>query len=314
MTTEWVSPGGGGFPTQTYTGDVPATAFFPRKVLKARGAQVFRPIIRPLKGTPLVFTVDITGANVVSAHLQAVEAMIPEMVGAIQSITGKFAVAMSQAIVPVDTGDTQRSINHQMVTAPSLIDIDVGPKTFYAPFIEYGMGGHTHIGPRPFMTDTFFRVIPFWLQAFKDLARVIARGVRGGGIVAPPYSADLNARMRRWRKHLYSIEKQLGDYIPLGIPTPGFFRAFRGGLIGSARILGDVQSVMGRIIGLRVKRRLVGRVTGRLIGIGSHTVFGDRTYGVSVSPIGQRAYNRVAGKAMTKFVDQNRVFRGFLNA
>ncbi len=310
MTTPWQSPGTTGFPTKTYIGNVPKSAFIPKKVLRTRGGQVFRPLIRGAK--PLSFSVSITGANVVSANAQAVDVMIPEFIASIQSITGQFATALSQSIVPVKSGDTKRSIHHVFITMPGQIIIDVGPKTFYAPFIEYGMGGHIDIGPRPFMTDTFFRVIPQWVLAFRELAAVIKRGGRGLGFTTDPYATDLNARLRAWRKWLYTKEKALGDFIPFG--GPRIARTIRGGLIGSARVLGDVQSVMGRVVNLRLRRRLVGRVTGRLIGIGAHTVVGSRSYGVSVSPIGLRAYNRVAGRAITKFVDQNSIFRGFLGS
>ena len=314
MTTPWQSPGTTGFPTKTFIGAVPKSAFFPKKVLRTRGGQVFRPLIRGAK--PLSFSVSFTGANVVSANAQAIDVMIPEFVASIQSITGQFATAMAKGIVigtPIwETGDTWRSIHDVFITMPGQIIVDIGPKTFYAPFIEYGMGGHTNIGPRPFMTDTFFRIIPFWVRAFRELAAVIKRGGRGVGFTADPYATDLNARLRAWRKWLYTKEKALGDIIPFG--GPSILRGVRAGLIGSARVLGDVQSVMGRVVNLRLRRRLVGRVTGRLIGIGAHTVVGSRSYGVSVSPIGLRAYNRVAGRAITKFVDQNSIFRGFLNA
>lgn len=319
--TDWVSPGGSTGLDQTIRvydsgrgAGVLRHAYQPvkggtsvRRVLEAGGHQVFRPRF----GGELKFSVTIQGARVVSEHARAYEQMIGPFIWSIQNMTGMYASAIAKEIVLGsniwDTGDTYHSIHHIMRTAPGEITTEIGPTTFYSPFIEYGMGGHQHIGPRPFMTDTFFRVIPGWVDVFEELAKIAKSGSRGK-FTTNPYSHELNARLRIWRQHLYDLEKEIGDVLPLGFSVKGL-GSIRSGLINTARSLGDIQAIVGQAVGARITRRLTGMVTGRLIGIGSHTVFGSSEYTTSISG-GQRIYNRVAGRYMVRFTNQSSLFGG----
>jgi hypothetical protein len=208
------------------------------------------------------------------------------------------------------SGDTYRSIYHYLVTTPNTVSVRVGPTTWYAPFIEYGLATHARIGPRPFMAYAVAQTLPHLIQAYADLAGIAKFGAKAV-MTAPRYKDATGPYIRRWRKHLYRLEEALGDIAPLGpvgVTIPGT-SAFRGGVLGLARALGDIQAVVGRAVGLRFQRRLVGKVTGRLIGVGSRTVFTSRTVGARITG-GERIYNRVAGGAMTKYVDQSRMFGG----
>lgn len=319
MTTNWVSPGTyGSADTVISVSDnqLPSSVlrphFFPKRVLAKGGAQVFRPMGHT-KGVTM--RINVRGANVVSAHAQAFTALLPGAIANIQSNTGLFATQAAQSIVPVDVSPSRDDIVTRNTIHPQLdhsigadqgsITVRIGPTTFYAPFIEYGLGGHSHIGPRPFMTDTFFRIAPHWYQAFIELGKV----ARGGKFIInePLYGASLNAYLGKWRKWLYTREKQLGDINPLGIgPSTA---AQRGFAIATARILGDIQAAVGRTVGLRFQRRLTGKVTGRLIGFGSHTIFTNVNYQTRIS-LGPRIYNRFAGRAVTKYIDQNESLAG----
>lgn len=323
--TTWVSPGGSTGITQTIKvydsgrgSRALQAAYKPRRggtgvrrVLAAGGHQVFRPQI----GGPLRFEVTIQGANVVSQHADAYQQMIGPFIWTIQNITGMYATAVAKSIVLGsqiwESGDTYHSIHHIMETQAfgsyGSITTEIGPTTFYAPFIEYGMGGHTHIGPRPFMTDTFFRIVPNWLHVFEELAKIGKTGARGG-FSTNPYSGELNAMMRRWRQYLYSLEKEIGDLVPIGLPL-SIGQHLRSAMINTARSLGDIQSILGRTVAQRFTRRLTGRVTGRLIGIGANTVFASTEYTARISG-GERIYNRFAGRAMNNFARGNSFTRG----
>lgn len=315
MTTPWF--GGSNNATINVPDNTPPTSilrpnFVPKKVLQSGKGLVFRPQGHA-KGVTM--RINVTGANVVSAHAQAFAALLPGAVWNIQANTGKFATEAAKAIVPVDTSPTRDDIvtrntihpqmEHSGGTRSGQIVARIGPTTFYAPFIEYGLGGHSAIGPRPFMTDAFFRIAPHWYAAFVEL-RKVARGAKFS-INEPLYGSDLNALLGRWRKHLYTKEKQLGDITPLGLgPSTSAQRAFA---IGTARVLGDIQAYVGKTVGLRFQRRLTGKVTGRLIGFGSHTIFTNVNYRTQIAA-GPRIYNRVAGKYVTKYIDQNESLSG----
>ena len=309
QTIDFVSPGSTGFPKTTVAlpisqGDVNtanlAGKFFPKKALEAGHAQVFRPKLGP------DMQITIRGLNVVAEHWDAMDALLPGAIWQILNEGGQLMTKAARRTVPIDSGDTFRSIHHFMTTMPNATMVSVGPTTFYAPFIEYGLGGHSHIGPRPFMLNALHEVLPGMVMAFRELTLLAKRGAKYK-FSTPEYASDLNSLIAKWRGHLYTAEKEIGDLIPIG----GFtgLRGIRESLLGCARVLGDVQAVMGRVVGQRFARRLTGKVTGRLIGVGSRTIFVDRTISADFG-VGQRAYNRVAGRAMTRYVDQTSLLRG----
>ncbi len=311
--TTFIAPGPGGMPDEVVRGvsDIAQLRphFKPRKVLAGGGASMFRPMV----GGGLHFRATIQGLNVVAEHAQAVEAMLPGAIGVIHSVTGRFSVMEAQRAIAemgaVDTGDTLRSIHARMITNRGTVATTIGPTTFYSPLIEFGLGPHYPYGPRPFMSESFSVVLPHHLAALRELAMVASGPSKS--IRNKHYSGDVNSYLSKIRAHLYSIEKQIGDIVPMGgafnFHLPG--QGFREGLILTARALGDIQSVVGSAVGARFVRRLQGKVTGRLVGIGSHTVSATTTVGARIS-FAERQYNKIALPAMSRFVSQSTLFGG----
>ncbi len=315
MPLDLVTPGGElspgtavSVPLTRGVADLSGLPKFPsRAALVAGRAQ----ILRPKGGADIQIT--IRGLNVVEEHWAAFQALIGPWMAVAQNRAGELMVQEAQATLRGErelqrawlTGDTERSVHYFMTTTPNTVMISVGPTTFYAPLIEHGLAEHEAYGPRPFMLRSARVILPGLIQAYADLARV----ARFGGharVTSPRYKSDLGRLLARWRKFLYTAEKQLGDIAVLGfggarIPGTG---AFRGGLLGGARVIGDIQAVMGKVVGRRFSRRLTGKVTGRLIGIGSRTIFLNQVSTARITGA-ERAYNRIAGRAVTKYIDQS---------
>ena len=309
-TIDFVSPGGVGIPDTTIS--LPSRGgrvdlgplrgnYFPKKVLQSGGGQIFRPKIGP------DVRIVMTGFDVVSEHYAALDEFMPGMIWSILNEAGELMTAAARRNVPILSGDTYRSIHHFMSTTPVSSTVSVGPTTFYAPLIEYGLGAHAGIGPRPFMSNALFEVLPGLVMALRELGRI----AKAGNKFTPrtrEYNSVLQANMARLRAFLYGAEKLLGNRVIFGIRAPGLSR-LRAGLLGGARILGDVQSVMGRVVGARISRRLTGKVTGRLIGVGSRTIFVNQSVTTQISGA-QRIYNIRAGQAMSRFVGQSKLLSG----
>ncbi len=278
-----------------------------RADLKSGVNSMFRPNVMG----SVSFSATIRGYNVTREHAMAVDALLPQALAVIHMVTGEEVTKQARSEIirmdAIDSGDTHDSIHARFHTTPTLIATTVGPTTFYSPLIEFGLARHANFGPRPFMSAAFSEVLPHFLRACRELALIAKEGARGR-ITDPLYKDHLMALIRQFRAHLYTIEKEIGDIAPLGLPL-SIGNAFRSNLIGTARILGDTQAVLGRTVGLRFQRRLTGKVTGRLIGIGSNTVFANRTFGARISG-GERVYNRIAGRYTSRYVSQSRFLRG----
>lgn len=316
MTTPFISPGPEGIPSQVeqvstgpggYDFSRLKPKYFPRKVLRSGGASMFRPNIT---GT-LQFYGTIRGLNTVSLHAQAVQALLPGALVVIHGITGERAVVEAKKAITemgaIDTGDTRLSIHSRLETTPNSVHTFVGPTTFYSPLIEFGLGPHATYGPRPFMTQAFFAVLDDHLRALAELAQIASGASKR--MTGNPYANPVNSHISGLRQYLYTLEKSIGDVVPLG--GPAALNKLRGGLINFARSLGDIQAVLGHTVSQRFVRRLEGRVTGRLIGIGSHSIFASRTVGASIGG-GQRIYNRFAGRATSRYVQQNNTYGGLI--
>lgn len=279
----------------------------PKKALQAGTAQMFRPAIMG----DLKMSVTIQGWNVSYDHATAVAEMLPGALWMIVREVGNENTRQSRIAIAsyprpaIDTGATVESIHPKYSNTSTTMMAEVGPTTFYSPLIEFGLGPHFDHGPRPFMTDGYFRTLPGFLAALNELALVAAGGANR--INTDPYKPPVNSWIQRFRNRLYRYEKTIGDIVPLGLP--GVVQRFRSGLVGSARVLGDIQSVVGRSVAGRISHRLTGKVTGRLIGIGSHTVFGSHQV-TTINP-GQRLYNREAGKYFSRYTSQTNLFGGF---
>lgn len=283
-----------------------------KKFLETGAAKVLRPDIGPN------INITIRGINVVLEHWAAFQALVPGYMWVVQNRAGqlitqeaRYALTGQAGWRPaILTGDTYNSLHHFITTTPREVKVSVGPTTWYAPFIEYGLATHAHIGPRPFMAFGTAQVLPYLIQAYADLALVAKYGARAR-MTAPRFREHTTPYLRKWRQFLYKAEEALGDIAPLGpvgITIPGT-NVFRASLLGMARVLGDIQSVMGRVVGQRFQRRLTGKVTGRLIGVGSRTIFADKVIGARITG-GERIYNRIAGGAVTRYIDQSRTLGG----
>lgn len=306
-TSGFFSPGGSGeFPRTTPVLD--RSMFATRSDLASGVDSVFRPNARGTLSVRIV----VQGLQVVHDHAAAVDIMIPGAIGVIHSVTGRLTVEDARRSMledfpkpPILTGATRDSIHARLETTPGVVITSVGPTTFYSPFIEFGLAAHFTYGPRPFMSIAFARVLPQHLQALRDLARVAA--VPRARITGRYHGPPTNSYLARFRAFLYTTEKRLGDTVAYG-GMPGL-RPAREATLGMARVLGDIQSVLRSAVGARFARRLEGKVTGRLIGIGSHTIFGQRNVIAHISGA-ERTYNVIAGGYMNKFMSQTNLFGG----
>jgi len=273
--------------------------------------QIFAPAVGGID-----LRIRVSGIRVAVQHWEAFQALLPGYMWVTQNVTGALMVTAARnnllgasGFKPAFlTGRTFASIHHFISTTPNTVTVSVGPTTFYAPFIEYGLASHAGIGPRPFMTQAAFSIVPGLIQAYADLAAVAAHGATAT-IKSPRYKGPLEGYLRKWRKWLYTKEKAIGDIVPFSITGLSGLGVFRSQMIGLARGMGDLNAVITRSVGMRFQRRLVGQFTGRAIGIGSRTIFINKTIGGSFSP-SQRGYNKIAGKQTSKFVNQSNLFGG----
>lgn len=273
-------------------------------------------LISPAVGANL--QIRVIGLTVAIEHWAAFQALVPGYMWVAQFRAGELMSAEAKLGLlgergfpkAVLSGDTLRSVYHSVSTTPTTTTVSVGPTTFYAPLIEFGLARHSKFGPRPFMAMALTATLPWLIQAYVDLAGVAKHGARAV-ITSPPYKKDLEAYLRRWRRKLYKIERALGNVAvlaPLGFTVPGTGK-FRSAILGMAREIGDIQAIMKRTVGLRFQRRLVGKVTGRLIGVGSRTIFVNQSVGARISGA-ERLYNVKAGNLVTKYIDQSNSFLG----
>lgn len=213
----------------------------------------------------------------------------------------------AQRFVPIDTQATWLSIHTgdagggginggPVPDGPPVVvgdgwSIDIGPTTYYAPFLEWGT---VHMAPRPFMLPALGLVEqPFVLSMF-DLAKLADQfNTLGKASESPSVRSMLN----QVRSGLYTTAKFMGD---INAIVPGTPFGGRSALYGSARLLGDVNSVIGGTVRSRISRRMAGRVTGRLAGVGSASLSASATYsGLPGGSGGVRIYNRISGRVLS---------------
>ena len=279
------------------------------------GRQASKQIFAPVSGGINV-QVRVTGIEVAARHWDAFQALLPGYMWVTQNRTGELMTTAARnnllgasGLKPAfQSGITFASVHHFVSTSPNSVTVSVGPTTFYAPFIEYGLATHAGIGPRPFMTHAAFSIIPGLVQAYADLAAVAAHGA-AAIIKSPRYKHPLEKYLRKWRKWLYDREKAIGNITPFSVTGLGGLGLFRTQMLGMARGLGDLNAVITRTIGMRFQRRLVGQFTGRAIGIGSRTIFINKSVNVGFSPA-QRGYNLIAGKQVSQFINQSNFLSG----
>lgn len=323
MTTRIQTPGTPEFPSgRNVTIPTPGGVINPSAVTarlgsfpSTSGGIASKAIFAPAIGG-MTFQIRISGIQVAAQHWDAFNALVPGYMWVVGNETGKQITTAARnnllgasGLAPAfQSGRTFASIHHFMSTTPNSVIVSTGPTTFYAPFIEYGLATHAGKGPRPFMAFAMAMVLPGLIQAYADLAAVAADG-HAAIIKSPRYKHPLEGYLRKWRKWLYDREKAIGNVTPFAVTGLGGLGLFRTQMLGMARGLGDLNAVITRTIGMRFQRRLVGQFTGRAIGIGSRTIFVNKTISGTFSP-SQRGYNLFAGKQVSKFINQSNFLSG----
>jgi len=251
--------------------------------------QVFRPI-----GSMVGIDIQIIGINVVREHFLAVAEATLDLSAQAVNLYGGLITAYARENAPFQdqTGDTRLSIHHNLFSSHDDIGADVGPTTFYSPFLEYGT---SKMQPYPFMIPALDAYTGPFADTMFEIARIADQFM---GFSPPADTPGMNAAFQEWRRWLYTTQKALGDIQQFG-GIPGV-AATRSLLLTTARGLGDVQAIVGGTVSQRTSRRLRGRVTGHLIGGGPRTVSADKTYSSFIGgTAGHRIYNRIAGRAVS---------------
>ena len=116
-------------------------------------------------------SVDASGLNQLTADLLGASRRARHEASAIVRDSIDAVVGTAQAIVPVDTRRTQRSIHAAAAgtdrpPAAGDLDVEAGPTTHYAPDLEYGT---SKMGPRAFMGPALDRHTPQFVERMQRL-------------------------------------------------------------------------------------------------------------------------------------------------
>ena len=254
--------------------------------------------------------VEVQGMEVLYDHFVAAAALVDVTMPEILNVVGDLGVEEARRLAPYDTGATHDSITIVGGSSKSSSGtfgfralgesqwwVEVGPETFYSPFLEYGT---VYMTPRPFMLPAL-DLMELILQAsvsavMNAVAEGQSAGSGGGSAYANMVMSDprVSNPFSSIRSHLYSGAKFMGDLSILG--GRQVFGPLRTAMYGAARTLGDVGSIMNQTLSSRISNRLSGRVTGRLIGFGSASLSFGKTYSAFPGGSGgHRLYQRFAG-------------------
>ena len=252
------------------------------------------------RSTTAAFVLEIQGANVVTEYLLGAAGIMDSFFPQILDVSADIGIDHARKLVQVDTGATRDSINSSpgVWAKPERGEwsIRFGPTTFYAPFLEYGTVKNA---PFPFMHPAGDLAGNGFVRATEAFVNMLVSGriFSGGGAAGEALSDPrVSSSITGMRSFLYTTSKALGD---ISVFTGGrdFFGPIRGTMLGLAKGLGDVSSIMTRTVGGRITNRLTGRVTGRIIGFGSASFSGGNTYSAFVGgSAGHRIYQRAAGR------------------
>jgi HK97 gp10 family phage protein len=275
-------------PVTTHTGR--ATRKIIPKTAITRGKQTKRTTMA---------SIEIVGLNTVIEHFDAVNRLWFELPWAINNFTGELVTHNARQIVPISQpprpptfyhGATRDSIHHTLWTTPQDLAVDIGPTTFYSRYLEFGTA---NMSPKSFMIPAADMVEVAYINAMLEVAQ-IANQLR---TFSPPFNRAVSTPLSRLRAQLYSVQKAMGDVIAIAPGLRPMLSPFRSNMLSMARTLGDVSSLMSGTLLQRVQRRLRGRLSGRLIGVGSVSFSHGANYSAFIGgPIGHRIYQRVAGR------------------
>lgn len=289
MTSRQISPQTGMFDQVISRAKAPR---HPRADIVTGARQVFRPMGATMQGTHVgsltKANIVVAGLNPVILDLLAVSEVWQQLAWQITDYSAYYTGHLAQMIVPIDTWATHDSINHDTFYTGTDIIGDVGPHTFYAPWLEFGT---VKMAPRPFMGNAFETVKPVYIHAMYEAA-MVAGTLRN---FDAPYDKVADPVVRSFRTWLYDKEKALGNYAAFGMRP--LLSGPRQVMLGAARAMGDVQSLVGGWAGRRVFDRLSGKITGNIIGVGRASLSTSNSYsGFIGGSVGHRIYQTHAGK------------------
>ena len=270
---------------------------FSRNVLKSGQNQVFRGL-----GTTFHIDMHLIGWRTLILDQYVLSSLVPNLATQVTQLSGELVrdSAIQDSTFRDRTGDTRRSMLTDPVMSHGGGDIvaDMGPTTFYAPFLEFGWvkGGNPYAFP--FMIPALDKHTIDFINGHIDVLGIVA-GERPY-VLRPPMNRDsrIEGSMSVARKFLYKHEKALGDIAV--ISGSRFIGPLRNVMLIAAKELGDLQSIMKHSVGTRVTTRIRGAVTGRALGL-ARTVSVSKNYsgypgGGGSSSVGSRVYNRVTGR------------------
>ncbi len=271
---------------------------FARSDLTSGNRQVFRQL-----GGFYHVEIQLIGWRTLIIDQHAVSRLVISLASQVTEIAGEFVrdSAYEDSTFRNVTGDTRRSLLKDPVMLFESGDIiaEMGPTTFYSPFLEFGWfrGGNLHIFP--FMIPALWKHKIDFINGLIDVMGIVA-GERPYAF-RPPIGKDGRIRktMSRARSFLYTTEKALGDVAV--VSGSRFISPVRSLMLTMAKELGDMSAVMGGTVATRVFTRIRGAVTGRALGY-TRTVSVDKTYsgfpgGGGNASVGGRVYNRIVGRA-----------------
>ena len=267
---------------------------FARGDLTSGSRQVFRGL-----GSTYSVEMHLIGWRTLVADQYAVSALVRTL--ALQ-VTAQAGVMVRDSALE-DKAWTDRSYDtrNSMLNDPLVMvrgqDIiaEMGPTTFYAPFLEFGWQKGGDYYAFPFMIPALNKHTIDFINGHIDVMGIVA-GERPFAL-RPPMTKSTQGAIGRARSFLYSREKALGDVVVIG--GSKYISPLRSGMLAAAKELGDLNAVMKGEVVRRVATRITGSVTGRALGY-TRTVSVSKTYSGTPggqTSVGGRVYNRVAGRA-----------------
>ena len=208
--------------------------------------------------------------------------------------------AINDAPFQDDTGDTRNSMRNNdpsMFDSNDVIIAEMGPDTFYSPFLEFGWLSGGVYRSYPFMIPASYKHQDEFLIACIDVATVVAN--HGLATIKEPVgNSTTNSIISTARKWLYSRSKALGDitvFTGASVTSP-----MRSAMLTMAKELGDLNAIMNHAIGTRISTRISGAFTGRALGL-TRTISVNKSYsaypgGGNSGAVGQRVQNRFLGR------------------
>lgn len=291
---QYVSPGASGVPSTVIQGRGGMTASklrsrglaFSTSALKSGDAQFFRKV-------GITSTVKITGLDVLVEDMFATSQFWGEVVFPLMDITGIVVTHNARQFVPIDTGDTYRSIHHNIFTAPGGLGVEIGPTTYYSPILEHGS---IKFPPRPFMLPAATMAEEDFKNVIQEIAAVAGNNRR---ITTTSYTG-LDSVLSKYRGRLYSTSRAMGNIS--AITGSAFMPAQRARMMTTAKQIGNIQAVMRNDIGGRFVRVVRGRAIGSVQGGVTGSVSTSESFTADLGPIGARVYNVTVGRIGRDFL------------